>query len=317
MNLKLKAYAKVNISLDITGKREDGYHYVDSLMHGIDVADEVIIAENPKKHEGIYEEYKGLGIALSMAGDSLIADGSNLAVKAAKALVDAVQARNKSIDVGFKSVQILIDKKIPVAAGLAGGSADAAVTLIGINKLMGNIFTLDELIDIALVIGSDVPFSVMMNAKGNEKTFSDLDGINEAETATHVLGTGDIVIAVEPLDLAVIMVNPGIEISTRDAYRNFDRAGKIGKPSKPGMTGEKLFYNALEKYALDDHEDVRQIIAILSEHMTKARAVMMSGSGPTVTAYYDNLDDCEKDYENMLSEHWFCYDWKVWKTHTI
>lgn len=136
----LKAFAKINWSLDITGQREDGYHLMDMLMQPVSLADEIIL-----------ETAASMGITTGGWPRSR-ADESNLAYRAAMALKDAAGCS--------ACAQIHVDKKIPVGAGMGGGSADAAAVLIGLNRLWNTGLSPDDLEKIGLTVGADVPFLV-------------------------------------------------------------------------------------------------------------------------------------------------------------
>ena len=136
--LVVKANAKINLTLDVIGKREDGYHLLDMVMHSVGIYDEITIKKN-------YEN----NIKVSCDNNSLEIDEMNSAFKAAKLIMEEKE---------FSGVDIHINKTIPIGAGMAGGSADAAAVIVGINELFNLNMSLEEMKSIALKIGADEPF---------------------------------------------------------------------------------------------------------------------------------------------------------------
>ncbi|MDQ0974214.1 4-diphosphocytidyl-2-C-methyl-D-erythritol kinase [Neobacillus niacini] len=252
MKLLVKAPAKINLSLDVLYKRPDGFHEVEMIMTTIDLADrvELTLLEQDKIHILSHNRY-------------VPDDQRNLAFQAAQLLKDLYQVK--------KGVQITIEKTIPVAAGLAGGSSDAAATLRGLNKLWGLGLTLDELAEIGSEIGSDVSFCVYGGtalAKGRGEMITDLPA---------------------PPTCWVILAKPFIGVSTAEVYRRLDLNGmkhpEIDEMVKAIKNNDyqsvcENVGNVLEDVTLKLHPEVAQI----KEQMKRfgADAVLMSGSGPTV-----------------------------------
>ena len=181
----VNAYAKINLFLDIESLRDDGYHNIISLMQSIDLHDTVTVEYSPEK------EYR---ITVSCSDESVPCNEKNLAHKA---------ARFFPVDHG--NINIHIEKRIPMQAGLAGGSADAAATLIALNELTGNTLTLDELKAIGNKLGADVPFCI--------------------ETGAAIArGTGDILQKTATMPyLPIVVARKGEGMSTPEAYRALDR----------------------------------------------------------------------------------------------
>lgn len=252
MKLLVKAPAKINLSLDVLYKRPDGFHEVEMIMTTIDLADrvELTLLEQDKIHILSHNRY-------------VPDDQRNLAFQAAQLLKDRYQVK--------KGVQITIEKTIPVAAGLAGGSSDAAATLRGLNKLWELGLTLDELAVLGSEIGSDVSFCVYGGtalAKGRGEMITDLPA---------------------PPTCWVILAKPYIGVSTAEVYRRLDLNGmqhpQIGEMVKAIHNNDyqgvcENVGNVLEDVTLKLHPEVAQI----KEQMKRfgADAVLMSGSGPTV-----------------------------------
>lgn len=256
------ARAKINLTLDILGIRADGYHEVSMIMQAIELCDTV-------------ELEKSSGISLKMdtskiiGGENIPCDEKNLAWKAAMAF-------QKFCGKNF-GVEISIEKKIPMAAGLAGGSTDAAAVIRGMNRLYETNLTENELCKIGEQVGSDVPFCI-------------IGGTCLAE------GRGEILTRLASIkNFSVVLAKPDGEISTAWAYKTYDEnPAKTHPPNneiiKQFERGDydaafKNFYNVLENVALKKFP----AIADLESKMLAAGAkvALMSGSGPTVFALTD------------------------------
>lgn len=249
--LYVKAPAKINLTLDVLHKRPDNYHEVEMIMTTVDLADRIGLKETER------------GIHIESADRFVPNDSRNLAYQAAKLIKDTYHIKS--------GVIIKLDKKIPVAAGLAGGSSDAAATLKGLNKLWKLGLSLDKLAELGTKIGSDVAFCVYGGtalAKGRGEIIQQLPA---------------------PPNCWVILAKPTIGVSTAEVYGAFD-VNKAEHPDTRKMVEaiENKDYaavcanlgNALESVTLSLYPEVAQI----KEQMKKfgADAVLMSGSGPTV-----------------------------------
>ncbi|MGB8001113.1 MAG: 4-(cytidine 5'-diphospho)-2-C-methyl-D-erythritol kinase [Anaerobacillus sp.] len=250
--LSVKAPAKINLALDVLHKRPDGFHEVEMIMTNVDLADRLELTEL-RRNEIVIESTSGF----------VPDDQRNLAYQAA-----AVLKKKFNVNQG---ISIKIDKQIPVAAGLAGGSSDAAAALRGLNDLWEIGLSNDELAEIGSEIGSDVAFCV------------------HGGTAL-AKGRGEII---QPMDAPppcwVILAKPSIGVSTAEVYRRL-RTAEMKHPDVKGMMHaiEEKDYeaicqrlgNVLEDVTLKLHPEVRQI----KEKMESlgADGVLMSGSGPTV-----------------------------------
>lgn len=252
MRMMVKAPAKINLSLDVLRKRDDGYHEVEMVMTTVDLADRLELSE-----------VKDNRISIISQNRFVPNDERNLAYQAAKLLKERYRIKS--------GVEISIDKKIPVAAGLAGGSSDAAATLRGLNQLWKLGLSLEQLATIGSEIGSDVAFCVFGGtalAKGRGEKITRLPA---------------------PPKCWVILAKPSIGVSTSDIYRNLDLNQMI-HPDTKGMIEAikandyegvcKLVGNVLETVTFKMHPEVLHI----KEQMKRfgADAVLMSGSGPTV-----------------------------------
>ena len=263
--LKEFARAKINLTLDITGRRADGYHEVSMIMQTIDLADELTLKKIPRGVELLMDATKIIG------GENIPADEKNLAWRAA---FELQKFCGKSLGVSIDLV-----KKIPVAAGLAGGSADAAAVLRGMNRLYELNLTEAQLCEIGARVGSDVPFCIV-------------GGTCLAE------GRGEILTRLTPIkNFSVVLAKPDGEISTAWAYKTYDENPATIHPPNQEIINQlergdfdaafKNFSNVLENVA------VKKIPAIADCKRKMlaagAKVALMSGSGPTVFALADAL----------------------------
>lgn len=254
LKVLVKAPAKINLTLDVLHKRSDGYHEVEMIMTTIDLADRIELTLLDKNE-----------IKISSQNRFVPDDQRNLAYQAAKLLKERYQVQ--------KGVQIGIEKTIPVAAGLAGGSSDAAAVLRGLNKLWHLGLTLDELAQLGAEIGSDVSFCVY---GGTALATGRGEKISELPT---------------PPRCWVVLAKPLIGVSTADIYRRLN-VETLKHPNTKEMIQAleqndfkglcKNIGNVLEEVTLNVYPEVAQI----KDQMIKfgADAVLMSGSGPTVFA---------------------------------
>ena len=272
--MKIKAYAKINISLDIVGKREsDGYHLLKMIMQNIDLYDEISIEKQKKD------------ITISCNKSYVPTDSRNLAYKAASLFKETYNIED--------GVHIDIVKNIPVSAGLAGGSTDAAAVL----KLMNKIFKVnasnEELMELGLKLGADIPYCI------NGGTAL-CEGIGEKITSLPAFK-----------DKILVLVKPGFGVSTKEVYKafNLDRVRVHPKTEHliKAMEQDDLYYvannmkNLLENVTLRKHN----ILIKIKEEMNRYGAVgsMMSGSGPSVFAFFDDMLKAQRCYEKMKENH--------------
>ncbi|KIL34947.1 4-diphosphocytidyl-2C-methyl-D-erythritol kinase [Cohnella kolymensis] len=248
-----KAPAKINLLLDVLRKRDDGFHEVEMIMTMVDLADRLEMEELPRDQ-----------IVLTSEAGFIPLDEKNLAFQAARLIKDRYDVR--------RGVYIHLDKNIPVAAGLAGGSSDAAAALRGLNRLWELQLTLGELEILGAELGSDVPFCI------------------RGGTAL-ARGRGEKLVSLDPPPQCwVILAKPPINLSTADIYGKLRAHDLPYHPSAPDMLDAirrqsftdmcAALGNVLETVTLDRYPEVRQI----KECMVKlgADGVLMSGSGPTV-----------------------------------
>lgn len=267
--ITLKARAKINLALDVIKKREDDYHEVKMIMQQIDLFDEVTV-----------QEASGSTININTNSDFIPNDENNIAYKAADLLMKTYNIH--------KGVNINIQKNIPVAAGLAGGSTDAGAVLIGLNQLWNINLTKNELMKLASKLGADVPFCI-------------LGGCAVAE------GIGDKLKPIKGLDVFVILSKPNLRVPTSKVYNNLKLDEIEQHPDIDAMIPlletnkiEKIkenMINVLETVTLKEYPIVYNIKLKLLE--CGAEAVLMSGSGPTVFGLYREYSRAKTAYENL------------------
>ena len=275
--LEILAPAKVNLILSVLGRRADGYHDIVSVMQKIDLADRVHL------------RLHGSGLSLRCPSSNLPEDSDNLVWKAARLFFDQTLVAD--------TVQITLHKKIPVAAGLGGGSSDAAAVLLGLNTLCDAGLEEDALLAMAARLGADVPFFVTgMNTALATGTGTDLQPITGAE------------------GYWLALVNPGISVSTRWVYENLiltsednpyrlsgyshvtEYAASLLEAAFCRESSEHPLFNDLERVTVGRHP----VIGTIKEQLLKdgAFAALMSGSGPTVFGLFRQLElaknSCQK-----------------------
>ena len=257
----VRAYAKLNLMLDILGRTDDGYHTVFMIMQSVGLFDDVTV-ELTGRHNCV---------KLTCSSENLPCDKTNIAHKAAKAFFKAMQFED-----GHPGVTIHIEKNIPMAAGLAGGSADAAAVLVALNHLFDHPFKREELCAMGKTLGADVPFCL----KGGTMAAFDI---------------GQILAPLPPIkDKYIVLVKPGQDVSTKAAYDAFDSAEFIRHCDRDGALHALAngdigsFYpkmrNVFEQFV--EVPDRVTIKATMRDH--GALATLMSGSGPSVFGIFEN-----------------------------
>lgn len=271
-----KTPAKINLTLDVTGKLENGYHTLSMIMQSIDVCDELS-----------FEKTADETILFSMNKDlpDKIPAEKNLVYKAAKLMKNTFK-----IDGGFK---IHLTKNIPAAAGLAGGSSDCAATLIGINELCGLGLDIEKLCEIGVKLGADVPFCIRK-------------GTMLAE------GIGEILTPLTPLTgIPVLLIKPNISISTPYVYKHLKLNELDYHPDNKAVISyikdkniKKIaasLSNVLETVTIPENP----IIAELKRYLTEIGAIgsLMSGSGPTTFGIFKNMETAKKAYKKAKADY--------------
>ena len=274
--MKLRAFAKINLGLDVIRRREDGYHEVRMIMQTIQMYDQL---EMEKKNTP--------GIDLTTNLSYIPVNENNLVYKAAKLLMDQYHIR--------EGVSIDLNKFIPVAAGMAGGSSDAAATLVGMNKLFYLGLSKEELMKIGVKIGADVPYCIMRGTALSE-------------------GIGEKLTPLSPMPSCYILIGkPGISVSTKFVYTNLKLNEHTKHPDIDGMLQAlkqqdlrgitDRMENVLESVTVPAYPVIEEIKNHMKEH--GALNALMSGSGPTVFGIFDDKKKaefaCEKLKESGLT----------------
>lgn len=273
-SLLLLAPAKINLTLRILAERADGYHEIDSVMQKLDLADTLRMnrLDTP-------------GIVLKCPNSTLSEDASNLVYQAAYLLLQETNLLNTY------GVSIVLEKRIPVAAGLGGGSSDAGTVLSGLNDLLGTNVSLSALLRMGKTLGADVPFFVL------------------SAPAVRAQGIGERMSLVSPLaDCSVLLVNPGFSVSTAWVYKNFTLtiADKVSilSDSRDSDAGEEdtlLLSNDLESLTIAHYPEIAGIKDVMLTY--GATGALMSGSGPTVFGvFHDNVGSDVRGCAEMLRD---------------
>ncbi len=275
MALEKQSHCKVNLLLNILGKRADGFHELETVMQPVAIYDTIRVSKRPA------------GIELTCSEPTLPTDGRNLVYRAAELFLKGLELT--------EGVSLHLEKRVPLAAGLGGGSGDAAVTLLGMNELFGQPASSQELTAMASQLGSDVPFFLQP----------------QAALAT---GRGE---KIEPLETfnafkncAVLLIHPGFGISTAWAYQSLSRF-PLALNGTPGRAAQIIlslrgsdaaaagrgFYNSLEAPALEKYP----LLVLFQEFLREQGAVsaLMSGSGSTTFGIFKSLPAAEAASEKL------------------
>lgn len=273
-DISLKALAKINLGLDVVRRREDGYHEVRMIMQTIQLYDRLDIKRTQEP-----------GIQIQTNLSFLPVNENNLIYKAAKLLMDEFSITD--------GISVKLDKRIPVAAGMAGGSTDAAAMLIGVNRLFSLGLTKRQLMERGVQIGADVPYCIMRGTALAE-------GIGEALSPLPPM-----------VKCPVLIAKPSISVSTKFVYQNLKLDDTTIHPDIDRLIDDikaKNLHdiaahmgNVLETVTIPNYPVIDEI----KKHMLSNGAVgaMMSGSGPTVFGLFDDEDTAKKAYKAMRSSH--------------
>ena len=261
--MKIKANAKINLTLDVLGKRDDGYHLIDSVFQSVSLGDIVTV----NKCDVIRVD----------CTDSTICDESNIAYKAAKKFFEYTDT------VGGASIKI--EKHIPLASGMGGGSADAAAVIVVLNKLYETNLSEDELREIGLSVGADVPFCIIGGT-------ARVGGIGEKMEKLPDMP-----------QCAIIIIKHGQKLSTADMYRQVDAYPQDKYYTEAMVDGIKNHdLDAVCQNVFNAFDSVCDNNILVNDiKMTNPMAVSLSGSGPTVFAIYSNWEEATKA-KSLLEE---------------
>ena len=273
-SIQLKSRAKINLSIDVLGKREDGYHLVEMIMQTIDLFDKIKIFS--LKEDTIIIESNSLDIPL---------DSTNIVYKAA----DLIKKQYNITE----GVKIIIEKNIPIAAGMAGGSSNAAAVLVGLNQLWQLKLSENKLKELGLKLGADVPFCI-----GGQTALAE----NIGEKLTKIDGLSE--------NIFILVCKPELFVSTKEIYEEIDSKIiekrpnnklliQLLKENKIQQIADNM-YNVLEEVTRERYPVIEEIEKIMMEN--DALGSMMSGSGPTVFGLYINREDAENCKNKLLKK---------------
>jgi len=274
-SIQLKSRAKINLSIDVLGKREDGYHLVDMIMQTIDLYD--IIKIKVLNTEDIIIKSNSSDIPL---------DDNNIVYKAIKLFKNKFKIN--------KGVEVFIQKNIPIAAGMAGGSSNAAAVLVGLNELWKLNLSEIELQKIGFNLGADVPFCIsgrtaLAQGVGEELTY--IKGISK--------------------DVSILVCKPDLFVSTKEVYDGLDLKYIQSRPDNKFLIDclkkediksvAENMVNVLETVTSKHHKEIKEIEGIMIQN--NALGSMMSGSGPTVFGLFENKKDALKGKKKLLEKY--------------
>lgn len=269
-----KAYAKINLGLDVLRRRPDGYHEVKMIMQTVGIYD--VLTFRKKESTGAFTD-----ISISLDREGLPCDKNNLIYKAAELIMGAYDIK--------EGVDITLNKNIPVAAGMAGGSTDAAAVFHGLKELFGLTMSLEDMKRMGVKIGADVPYCIMGGTALSE-------GIGEILTPLPA-----------PPEAVLLIAKPDINVSTKFVYENLHADALSFHPDIDGMVQAlqegnlkgitDRMGNVLETVTVREYPVIEQI----KEEMKKggAQNALMSGSGPTVFGIYREKEAAQKSSEKI------------------
>ena len=272
--MKIYSPAKINLFLHILGKRPNGYHDIHSLMCGLALYDTLTL------------DFQAPGITVACSHSAVPEDKANIAYRAAECFFDALHYSG--------GVGINIEKHIPVAAGLGGGSSNAASVLSGLNTHYGHPFSNRDLASLALTLGADVPFFIYQ----------------KPALATGVGENLEFFKGIQPYP--IVLIRPGIQVSTADVYKNLNLGltnceQKLKSfPLDKGFNPFHHLCNDLETVTISWYPEISDIKKALLDQ--GALGSLMSGSGPTVFGIFSDSDRAKKAYETLSTNQiWSCF----------
>ena len=271
-SIVLKSYGKINLGLDVLRRREDGYHEVRMIMQTVGLYD--VLTMKKRKDDQI---------KMTCNLSFLPTDERNLVYKAVKLIKDKYHIKD--------GVEIKLNKRIPVAAGMAGGSSNCAAALKGMNQLFDLGLSIDELCEIGVTLGADVPYCIWGGAALSE-------GIGEKLSRVDAMP-----------DCYILIAKPGISVSTAFVYKNLDLQGLKKHPDIDGMLTclkEKdlegicdRLENVLETVTVKEYPIIEKVKKHLMEQ--GAKGALMSGSGPTIFAIFQDKKTADNALESLRS----------------
>lgn len=274
-SIELKSRAKINLSIDVLGKRDDGYHLVEMIMQTIDLYDVIKIKQLDTND-----------VVIKSNSSHIPLDNDNIVYK-------AIELLRQRFNIN-KGIEVFIEKNIPVAAGMAGGSSNAAAVLVGLNKLWKLNLTEQELQELGLKLGADVPYCI------SGKTAL-AEGIGEK--LSYIKGL--------PKNISILICKPNLFVSTKDVYQGLDLNNIENRPNNKLLIEclekgdieslSKNMSNVLENVTSKIHKEINEIEEIMMAN--SALGSMMSGSGPTVFGLFDKYDNALKCKDILLQQY--------------
>ncbi len=274
MDITRKAYAKINLGLDVVGKRDDGYHLVRMIMQNVDIYDTLSFRDNDSGEIKLFSESGKVPL-----------DGRNLICKVA-----ALLKEKYSVDRG---VDITLEKRIPVAAGMAGGSTDGAAAFLALNELWGLGLSKQELCELAVGLGADIPYCIVGGTALSEGIGEELTTIKDVP------------------ECVIVIAKPDIDVSTGWVYKELDSREITEHPDIDGIRAAieegdlkgmcRRISNVLEPVTVSKYPVITEIEKILEDH--GAIRAFMTGSGPTVFAIYDNRERAMEGLQALKETH--------------
>ncbi len=281
-----RAYGKINIALDITGKREDGYHLVDMLMQTVELHDTLTFEERSDEEVRLLLEYdrRDARKGDSAAAGTVPIGKDNLVFKAVESMREGYGIR--------QGMNITLVKRLPAAAGMAGGSADAAATLLAMRDLFDLPCSIADLEKRAVLLGADVPYCLTggtMRAQGIGEILTPLPAVPDSE---------------------LVIIKPDFAVCTAWAYREIDGMTIKEHPNMEAIIKAEKSGNEEKMWALADNVlelatgTEYPVIGELEEELISygARRAMMTGSGPTVFGVFDESIDADRAYDLLRKD---------------
>jgi 4-diphosphocytidyl-2-C-methyl-D-erythritol kinase len=291
--ITMKSFAKINLSLDVLGKLPDGYHEVEMVLHQIELYDDVSIRLIPDEK----------GIEVSTNRKYLPRDQRNIAYQAADLMREVGGIREK--------IRIDIKKRIPVTAGLGGGSGNAASVLLGLNHLLGMKMSLEQLMTHGEKLGSDVVFSLMGQAASHDFLGDEIRRDPKAGICALAKGRGTQLSPLQGIKAYVVLTKPPVGCSTPEIYKLFDEEIVETRPNNQELIDglRKKNWDLISKNMVNVLENVvfkRYAIAMYTKSkvisLGGAQGILMSGSGPTIYGLYLEEEEARKTYKIMKNE---------------
>ncbi len=294
-SIRLKSYAKVNLALDIKGILDNGYHELETILQQLDLHDEVLVRWTE-------EEEQGVRIVLKTNRPYLPTDEKNLAYQAAMVMAELYGSEKRG------TIRIDIGKRIPVAAGLAGGSGNGGAVILAINSLWNLNLPLKELMETGIRLGSDVPFTMMGMARCCRELPEYIRTDSMASSAAVATYDGTVLRPVRPLNAPVMLTKPPIGVSTKEVYQNMDHTFIPQRPDtreiieameteNTAMVAEKML-NVLEFYSAVQYNLIRETLNH-AKACEGTLGTMMSGSGPTVFSIMESEQAAKQAVKKM------------------